>query len=131
MCGSVFFSGATASKWTRLEIHQGDFKDSHMPYPKPAFFLENHTDKHSIPVYHWAPVEAAKAIIHISHGMAEHIGRYNWLISKLNADGYHVIARDHRGHGSNIINGHTQGFFADTNGNSIKNVIKQYLKTNI
>ena len=38
----------------------------------------------------------------ISHGMAEHIGRYKWLISKLNNDGYHVISRDHRGHGINI-----------------------------
>ena len=57
-----------------------------------------------------------KGVFIISHGMAEHMGRYDWLISKLNVDGYHVIARDHRGHGLNIINGHTQGFFADNNG---------------
>ena len=41
-------------------------------------------------------------MFHISHGMAEHIGRYNWLITKLNEDGYHVIAIDHRGHGKRI-----------------------------
>lgn len=57
-----------------------------------------------------------KGVFVISHGMAEHMGRYDWLISKLNVDGYHVIAKDHRGHGSNIINGHAQGFFADNNG---------------
>ena len=43
-----------------------------------------------------------KGVFIISHGMAEHIGRYKWLISKLNVDGYHVISRDHKGHGVNI-----------------------------
>jgi alpha-beta hydrolase superfamily lysophospholipase len=57
-----------------------------------------------------------KGIIYISHGMAEHIGRYRWLIDKLNLDGYHVISIDHRGHGSWIKKGKTQGFFSDTNG---------------
>jgi alpha-beta hydrolase superfamily lysophospholipase len=33
-----------------------------------------------------------KGLIVISHGMAEHIGRYSWLIEKLNAYGYSVIA---------------------------------------
>ena len=28
-----------------------------------------------------------EGIVHICHGMAEHIGRYNWLIKKLNDDG--------------------------------------------
>ena len=58
----------------------------------------------------------SKGVFIISHGMAEHIGRYNWLISKLNDDGYHVISRDHRGHGVNITKKNTQGYFADSNG---------------
>ena len=45
-----------------------------------------------------------KGVFIISHGMAEHMGRYKWIISKLNNDGYHVLARDHKGHGINIIN---------------------------
>jgi alpha-beta hydrolase superfamily lysophospholipase len=57
-----------------------------------------------------------KGVFIISHGMAEHMGRYKWLISKLNDDGYHVISRDHKGHGINIINGETPGLFADNNG---------------
>ena len=32
-----------------------------------------------------------KGVVHICHGKAEHIGRYKWLISELNNDGYHVI----------------------------------------
>ena len=57
-----------------------------------------------------------KGIFIISHGMAEHMGRYKWIISKLNNDGYHVISRDHKGHGINIVNGETPGLFSDTNG---------------
>ena len=57
-----------------------------------------------------------KGVFIISHGMAEHMGRYKWLISKLNDDGYHVISRDHKGHGKNIANGDTQGFFSENNG---------------
>ena len=54
-----------------------------------------------------------KGIIHISHGMAEHIGRYEWLISKLNDDGYHVISIDHRGHGKRIESNDDIGKFSD------------------
>ena len=54
-------------------------------------------------------------IIHISHGMAEHIGRYEWLIHRLNNDGFHVIAIDHRGHGKRIED-NLKGYFADKNG---------------
>ena len=57
-----------------------------------------------------------KGVFIISHGMAEHMGRYKWIISKLNNDGYHVISRDHKGHGINILNGETPGLFSDNNG---------------
>ena len=56
-----------------------------------------------------------KGVIHISHGMAEHIGRYKWLIKKLNNDGFHVVAIDHRGHGKRIKD-NQKGFFAEENG---------------
>ena len=57
-----------------------------------------------------------KGIIHISHGMAEHIPRYKWLISRFNDDGYHVIAKDHRGHGLSINTKDVKGFFSDKDG---------------
>ena len=56
-----------------------------------------------------------KGIVHICHGMAEHIRRYDWLIKKLNDDGFHVISIDHRGHGNRIHN-NIKGFFDDNNG---------------
>ena len=54
-------------------------------------------------------------IVHICHGMAEHIKRYDWLIKKLNDDGFHVISIDHRGHGNRIHN-NLKGFFDDNDG---------------
>ena len=68
-------------------------------------------------------------MFHISHGMAEHIGRYNWLINKLNEDGYHVIAIDHRGHGKRVED-NLKGYFADKDGwdhvvNDLVDIIKE------
>lgn len=74
--------------------------------------ITNHKDH----CYKYLSDMIPKGVIIISHGMAEHINRYQWLISKLNDDGYHVIARDHRGHGIHIINGYRQGYFADSDG---------------
>jgi len=60
--------------------------------------------------------ESIKGIIHISHGMGEHIGRYKWLIKNLNNDGYHVISNDHRGHGTKITDFSSQGYFSNSQG---------------
>ena len=57
-----------------------------------------------------------RGIIHISHGMAEHIKRYEWLTQKLNSDGFHVISIDHRGHGTWIKRGEIPGYFNRKNG---------------
>ena len=64
---------------------------------------------------HLSDSSIINGIVHISHGMAEHIGRYKWLIKRLNNDGFHVIAIDHRGHGKRINNS-LKGYFADKNG---------------
>ena len=60
--------------------------------------------------------ENIKGIVHICHGKGEHIGRYSWVINKLNLDGYHVISMDHRGHGKWIQNNHVRGVFSENNG---------------
>lgn len=51
------------------------------------------------------PVKLDKArkttigVIHIFHGMAEHMDRYDALVMSLNQQGYDVIRHNHRGHG--------------------------------
>lgn len=44
-------------------------------------------------------VENSKAVILIVHGLAEHLGRYDYVVSKLNSVKYSVYRFDNRGHG--------------------------------
>ena len=44
-------------------------------------------------------VDNPKASIVIVHGVFEHLDRYNYLVEKLNKDGYNVYRYDARGHG--------------------------------
>ena len=61
-----------------------------------------------------------KGVVTISHGMAEHMQRYDWLIKRFNASGYHVISSDHIGHGSFIDKGGLPGYFGE--GDDLVNV---------
>lgn len=47
----------------------------------------------------WSPTEAARGIVVIAHGLAEHSGRYELLAARLVRAGFAVHALDHRGHG--------------------------------
>lgn len=52
-----------------------------------------------IHTYFWEAVSDARAVVQISHGMAEHAERYAGFAEWLNDRGYTVYADDHRGHG--------------------------------
>ena len=58
------------------------------------------TDDHGVRIHYdsWR-VPDPNAVIQLSHGIGEHVGRYGELIEALNAAGYSVWADDHRGHG--------------------------------
>lgn len=68
-------------------------------------------------VHVWPCADAdVKGWVHIMHGMSEHGGRYMETAKWLNAEGFHVSADDHRGHG---LTGQQQGHLghmADHNG---------------
>lgn len=49
-------------------------------------------------VYGW-PVENPRANVVLVHGYGEHLGRYQHVVTALNAHGYAVVGIDHRGHG--------------------------------
>ncbi|MCG8668539.1 MAG: alpha/beta hydrolase [Pseudomonadales bacterium] len=57
-----------------------------------------------------------RAVFHINHGMAEHSARYAALAERLVAEGYVVMAHDHRGHGYSVKNGEILGHYADKKG---------------
>jgi alpha-beta hydrolase superfamily lysophospholipase len=68
-------------------------------------------------VRRWEPdVQPPKAVLHISHGMAEHSARYARVAAELTAAGYAVYVHDHRGHGQTAVAPGDYGYFADRDG---------------
>jgi len=57
-------------------------------------------------------LDTPKAVIVIVHGLAEHLGRYDYVVSKLNSFGYSVYRFDNRGHGKS---GGEKGYLDDYN----------------
>lgn len=62
------------------------------------------------------PLGEVKAIVQISHGMCDYIGRYEELAFFLNARGILVCGNDHLGHGKSVTDPADYGYFAHENG---------------
>jgi alpha-beta hydrolase superfamily lysophospholipase len=74
-------------------------------------------DGEELHIYKWSPdTDNVKAIIQISHGMAEHAARYERFAEALTKEGFVVYANDHRGHGKTAGNLNKVGFFAKKDG---------------
>ncbi|MCG8612589.1 MAG: lysophospholipase [Pseudomonadales bacterium] len=73
-------------------------------------------DHYKIPLRIWQSSTKGKpkGVLHLSHGMAEHSGRYETFAKALNRSGFHVVAHDHRGHGESI--GDCAGYYSKQNG---------------
>lgn len=79
-------------------------------------FEENSYSGAKLNFYRNVPKSAPKAIVHISHGMAEHAGRYEWFMQTLMEAGYAVYAHDIRGHGYTYASDSFKGHFSDKHG---------------
>lgn len=60
-----------------------------------------------------------KAVVHVVHGMKEHIGRYDSFMKFLTAYGYAVFGYDHMGHGETAAHGGMFGYIAENGGDQI------------
>lgn len=63
----------------------------------------------------YAPKTEAIALLQISHGMCEYIGRYHWFMEALCRQGFVVFGNDHIGHGESS-EPEQYGFFGEKNG---------------
>lgn len=70
----------------------------------------------SLNLYTAMPKNPLKAIVHITHGMAEHAARYEWFSDILVREDIAVFAHDLRGHGSTTSKDSQKGVFASTDG---------------
>jgi alpha-beta hydrolase superfamily lysophospholipase len=82
----------------RLDGHNDPRRWSSMD---SSTFTLQAADAASIHVFKWVPDAGTqiRAVVQLSHGLAEHAGRYARLAEALTAAGYAVYANDHRGHG--------------------------------
>lgn len=69
-----------------------------------------------IKAYKWAATGEIKAIVQISHGMNEHIGRYDEFAKFLAGKGYLLYGNDHLGHGGSLLKGKGLGYISDEDG---------------
>jgi alpha-beta hydrolase superfamily lysophospholipase len=67
--------------------------------PKATQGTRNGKDGRTLHWREWNPSHAPRAVVAISHGYAEHSGRYANLAQDLVAAGYAACALDHHGHG--------------------------------
>ena len=69
-----------------------------------ATFL-SHDGKTPIHTVEWLPEGPARAVLQISHGVAEYILRYEPFAEYLTAQGFAVVGHDHIGHGQSVAPG--------------------------
>ena len=62
------------------------------------------------------PVENPRAVVHLIHGMSEHIARYDHFAQALNKAGFSAVGSDIRGHGKTAGSLENIGFFANRDG---------------
>lgn len=62
---------------------------------------------------------APKAILQFCHGMCEHKGRYEEMISYFVSRGYVAVMHDHRGHGETAEKDEDNGYFGDKTAKAI------------
>ena len=67
----------------------------------------------------WRPEGEVKGVLQITHGMVEHIERYDEFARYLNRCGFAVIGHDHLGHGYSVRTQGHYGYFAERNGHGM------------
>lgn len=84
---------------------------------KETFTFLSANGKNQIYVKLWKPEQkAVKGILQISHGMIEHIERYDDFACFLANKGFVVVGNDHMGHGQSVHEPNEWGYFSQQEG---------------
>lgn len=86
---------------------------------RSEFYYNSSDGKTKIHAIKWVPENEIKAIIQISHGMLEHIERYEDFAEYMAEHGVLVAGNDHIGHGSSILDEDGRGYFGKKDGNKV------------
>ena len=96
------------------------------------FYYNSSDSRTKIHAIKWIPEGEIKAVLQISHGMLEHIERYEEFANYMAKNGILTVGNDHIGHGSSVLNEEYRGYFGEEDGNmvliedmhSLMNIIK-------
>jgi alpha-beta hydrolase superfamily lysophospholipase len=91
-----------------------------------SFTIAAH-DRAAIPVHRWQKHFGARAVVMISHGLAEHALRYRPVAAMLAERDYAVYANDHRGHGFAAAAPGTLGNFGEGGFHALIEDMKQVI----
>ena len=67
--------------------------------------------KTAIHAVEWAPEEAPRGVLLLSHGLSEHILRYEHFAEFLTGQGFAAVGHDHLGHGTSVAEGAPRLYF--------------------
>ncbi len=76
-------------------------------------------DGTEITTYRWEPAGPPRAVVQLTHGMGEHLLRYQHLADTLTAAGFLVQGQDHRGHGATAGSPENHGILGPTGWDSL------------
>jgi alpha-beta hydrolase superfamily lysophospholipase len=65
----------------------------------PTRFTFPSADGVEVVSFEWRPTGSPRGVVQLTHGMGEHVRRYDALAAELTARGFLVVGQDHRGHG--------------------------------
>lgn len=78
---------------------------------RKEFYFSSADKKTRIHAVEWQPEGTPKAVLQISHGVTEHMLRYEELAEYFTKQGYVVVGNDHLGHGTSIAEGAKPMYF--------------------
>lgn len=82
---------------------------------KKNWYLPSSTGRDTLHAILWLPEGEVRGILQISHGMIEHIGRYDRFAKFMAEKGFAVVGNDHLGHGETAAE-RNYGYFAPKDG---------------
>lgn len=80
------------------------------------YYMPSASGQGDVYVKEWSPDGEIRAIVQLTHGMAEHIARYQAFAQFLNEKGILATGLDLPGHGKSIAKDGTPGYLADEEG---------------
>lgn len=78
---------------------------------KNEFYFPSADKKNQIHTIEWIPEDTPKGILQISHGVTEHMLRYEEMAKYFTDRGFVLVGNDHLGHGLSILEGAKPMYF--------------------